>query len=891
MTRTASAAFFANTPVRRDLAYLITLAGLAALPLVALRHAPLGQSPLFLAALALLGGTLAVQWLLASPSESIVPSSTNAIGFGTACRTMALPVGALTIVTVLGFLGPALRQFWSGYDDFLIFDPEFQRGWSSDLDAECGRPLSVVVPWLAATLAGARVEAFLALGTLFILLNGVLLWAILSRLFPQSRQVPLAAAVLLVCHRGDPMAFCVLWPGNGYWPGVFFLLLGVWVLLVSYDRQSRGLLLLACGSLAVSLLIHEAGLPLALLAAVLLWLRHRQGEETSRPRPNTDWRVWAFAWLATAGVLAGRFAQLLLAAGGAKYQQGLLERHSVTSANLLDCFRQLLAPAGTYFAPCPYLPVAVVSALVVAAVVAIVVGWLGRGAIGGLRVRALAVGLAVAGSGTLLALAPFVPLTDTARTQFYAAPVEAVFLALGLALVCNRLRGAVGRLLFAGAVALLAGHATALSYYRQETAIRDCYYEKTTYILHQLHGILPEPRPGVVILAFVSGEGAPPFRVNYAAAHLSRLSLGTLLVQADTPDPYHPVTVLPDSVLVPHALTSLMGRALEGDRFSFDRVIAVRISRDGTVSVLPTLPAELPVDPAAAARYDPLALLRPGPVGPARIMNYPFWFPPPSDVVEQHTGVLLGRGWSEMEWDGQAFFREATGEAEIVVNSQGQAARECTLEIDPGPAAARVGCRLVARNAKGREAAAAPLTGRQVVHLTLPCPADRAGLFRLRLEEPDGPAGGRPFRALCLPGGPPMRAYVPPEPDITDEGLRIGPGWYPLERWEGETFRWVNTDAVLRTPGRWKTGSRRLLLTVEPGPGMEALPCRMRLVDGAGRTLASAEARGREEVSFALPSELSPQQPLKLCVDGGGHPTPGDPRTLNVRVFRCRWGP
>ncbi len=120
------------------------------------------------------------------------------------------------------------------------------------------------------------------------------------------------------------------------------------------------------------------------------------------------------------------------------------------------------------------------------------------------------------------------------------------------------------------------------------------------------------------------------------------------------------------------------------------------------------------------------------------------------------------------------------------------------------------------------------------------------------------------------------------------DAITTGQGWYPVEYFLRETFRWVANDAelIIHAP----TGTRHTLsLEIEPGPGLRSQPFMLRVLDDAGRTVAAAEVKGREVVKIMLPIAQERSAVFRLHVDGGGHPTPNDPRTLNFRVFRFGW--
>jgi FkbM family methyltransferase len=120
------------------------------------------------------------------------------------------------------------------------------------------------------------------------------------------------------------------------------------------------------------------------------------------------------------------------------------------------------------------------------------------------------------------------------------------------------------------------------------------------------------------------------------------------------------------------------------------------------------------------------------------------------------------------------------------------------------------------------------------------------------------------------------------------DAITTGQGWYPLEHYRGQTFRWVANDAELMI--REPTGTRQTLsLEVEPGPGVGSRLFMLQVLDEEGHTIATAEVKGREVIHVTLPIIKGQAAVFRLRVEGGGLPTPNDPRTLNFRIFRFGW--
>ena len=129
---------------------------------------------------------------------------------------------------------------------------------------------------------------------------------------------------------------------------------------------------------------------------------------------------------------------------------------------------------------------------------------------------------------------------------------------------------------------------------------------------------------------------------------------------------------------------------------------------------------------------------------------------------------------------------------------------------------------------------------------------------------------------------------VPPGNDVFDAaaGILPGFGWYGLESFRGEIFRWARQDAELvvrRGPG----GEARLAMHIEPGPEVGWKSFDLEIREG-GETIAKARVGKlqRLEIPLLLPAGT---HVLSMHVEGGGRPAGSDPRTLYFRLFWCGW--
>ena len=92
-------------------------------------------------------------------------------------------------------------------------------------------------------------------------------------------MIAMAAAVLLVVNRAEPLLFFVAWATDFYWMALLWFLLALYLLLVSYRRDQRWLLATSCASLGAALLTSE-------LASNAV--RHAHGTFTVTARMSAD---------------------------------------------------------------------------------------------------------------------------------------------------------------------------------------------------------------------------------------------------------------------------------------------------------------------------------------------------------------------------------------------------------------------------------------------------------------------------------------------------------------------------------------------------------------------------------------------------------------------------
>jgi SAM-dependent methyltransferase len=114
--------------------------------------------------------------------------------------------------------------------------------------------------------------------------------------------------------------------------------------------------------------------------------------------------------------------------------------------------------------------------------------------------------------------------------------------------------------------------------------------------------------------------------------------------------------------------------------------------------------------------------------------------------------------------------------------------------------------------------------------------------------------------------------------------VEFGSGWYGPELFGGESFRWGSSPARLSVVATAET-AHRLTVRLEPGPGVGGDEMELHLCTLEGEKLASRTVRGRETVSFELPTAARRTTHLQLIAPAGGGRIESDPRILDFRLF------
>lgn len=786
----------------------------------------------------------------------------------------------LLLLTDVAFYQPLKIHFWGGWDDFVSITKAPL--WNPATDESLGRPFNTLPCQIALWLTPGRIEGSLWVASALCFLNGLLLFSLIRRVMPGALIPAVAAAALLIVNRGDTSRFYVMWTTNFYWTPLFFVLAAFWLFLVSYQRQSRLLLVVSCGLLASSFLSSEGAFPLSVLGLVLLWLirRHRQ----------QLW-VWAFAWCGTVAVMGARLV-LNLMGRPHSYQAQQASDALHDPSIFLTSFKMHLGAMAAYFPGLAgwgsywswglaALP------LILLLFVPFIFGAKDRSR----SVRRQYVAAMILGAAALvLGMLPFLHMPGLFRTAFLSAPGEATLLAFALALLGTFLPARLG----CGFVAVCTGALAALSvtdefreqnYVHEESAVT---FEKTVHIFDQVHGLCPQfPAGSLILFILDDGNTASFFGSNYSLFFTSTIVLGTGAVQVNFSNAH---TLDCNAIFGTEDVTVAFGdQNARIQRTRYDKVAAFRVSQDGTVMFLDKLPPALLPENSHSAEYQPLALMNPGPITPLPYLRYARWMEPMRDVLDTNSGVMLDAShWGPLAVTHDRMYREVADGAQIAMNPMGDSQRKLVLSVRP-PKEHTGPWTLQALNADGTVGASVALSRHQDVTLNLPVDPRKISVFSLRLWETAALAEGKTpeplFRIYC------RKLKTPPRliggKDICDRTVQLGQNWNALERYEGEFFRWVNNDAEI-TLSPFAPLRADLVMNIEPGPGMAGSPCHLELQDADGKPVAETTFANRSTIRLPLPKPLKRDAPYRLHVIGGGAPAPnGDTRILNFRVFDC----
>lgn len=250
------------------------------------------------------------------------------------------------------------------------------------------------------------------------------------------------------------------------------------------------------------------------------------------------------------------------------------------------------------------------------------------------------------------------------------------------------------------------------------------------------------------------------------------------------------------------------------------------------------------------------------------------------DITPPTNDLVLGSKWGPAESYRGEVFRWVANDAVLYVATMKQVDHRVQLQIEPGPGVGLKPFEL--QVIEGAQVIAKlEVKGRQGVSFDLPAAEPTVHKLVLHTGEGGKTAPNDPrvlnFRVFKI-----IVQRLPGDVLPAGSGFKLGTGWYPLETFSGQSFRWVNNDATIEAS---TAASPKLRLEVEPGPGLEMKPFVLQVLDKAGAAISSIDVKSRQFIEIELPKSLKLPTNLRLHVEGGGKMSSGDSRIMNFRLL------
>lgn len=660
------------------------------------------------------------------PEQHKVPESVGRIA--RSYRALALSV-LLLAFTILTFYLPMRKSFWNSSDEgemlYLTNSQPFTTvvALSNKFEA---RPLEMLGVELAQVLSPNAIDGFLWLAFMLRFASALFLYGIVCELF-SSRRLALIASLLFIVNPSEPWRFVVIVMMD-YYLALSLLLLSVWLYLRSYRLGKLTMLLAACIALMGTLLIRESSFLLAIAVPVLL---------LAKPvKPQL--RVWIAAWMTILVIMAARFL-LFITSTPDSYQHSLAS-HVSSFGQALDNLRTQFGAIFSYFTGATqigtYLAYGLLLVLITISALLISTETKRIG------FKRYGIGIVLAGIGILLAIAPYFAFSDPHRTQFFAAPVQAVMVTLVIGGIGVLLPRRLHNLWLISAVGFLILSATAGAWQYQNEQIKIAApFNKIVHIWEQVHRIAPRMTPGTLVL-FVISDGQSPFgERNYQLMALSRLAVGVDACQANLSWGKNP-TFNADGIVL---ATESTEPPRQVDRYDYSQVVAFKISPAVTVTLLEALPPSLLPAEASISRYNPHARIQTDheQSSTLRFLHYSHWLTPyqPSfDIVAQDSRIELGDSWYALEHDSRDKWRWVHNDAEFTID--GKSPKALSVELESGLSDRSLELQII--DEQGMILYGARVWGRQTLRVALP------GTHSYRLHAANGDPRPYNFRVFRI---------------------------------------------------------------------------------------------------------------------------------------------
>lgn len=113
--------------------------------------------------------------------------------------------------------------------------------------------------------------------------------------------------------------------------------------------------------------------------------------------------------------------------------------------------------------------------------------------------------------------------------------------------------------------------------------------------------------------------------------------------------------------------------------------------------------------------------------------------------------------------------------------------------------------------------------------------------------------------------------------------VRLGANWYPYEKYQGESFRWVKNDAEIVVSG--SVGSKKLSVLIESGPSAGSDGVDLKIINHQNTNVGQCFVNGRTNCIFTLNIKDAGPNSFRFKAKSNSKLVDGDPRILNFRVF------
>ncbi len=251
------------------------------------------------------------------------------------------------------------------------------------------------------------------------------------------------------------------------------------------------------------------------------------------------------------------------------------------------------------------------------------------------------------------------------------------------------------------------------------------------------------------------------------------------------------------------------------------------------------------------------------------------------DICGPRWEILVRGGWHLLEAHGGTVFRWAQSNAECLLFTFEAGRQRVSFDLEPGPGFSTQPFRLIVFDENGERKLSEEFAGRKTVSLTVTATGPTVHVLRLHVPHGGTVVPGEvrvlDFRVFGI-----QLEREPEDVVATASGCRVGEGWYPIEHWHGERFRWADNDACIVVDS---AAASSLELEVEPGPGLAGEALNLSVRDAGGGSCGSHRLTGRERITVPLPVERERPFDVILHCAGGGNATPGETRILNFRAF------